>query len=54
MVELTLNQPAFLTPENAMLSVEPAHLANMLDVVGQLRNVSEQAKEWSSRIHDAI
>ena len=53
-VELTLNRPAFLVPANAMLSVELAHLANMLDATGQLRNVSEQAKEWSSRIHDAI
>lgn len=37
-----------------MLSVELAHLANMLEATGQLHNVSEQAKEWSSRIHDAI
>lgn len=37
-----------------MLSVELTHLANMLDATGQLHNVSEQAKEWSSRIHDAI
>jgi len=44
----------FLIPANAMLSVELTHLANMLDATGQLRNVSEQAKEWSSRIHDAI
>ena len=47
-------QSAFLTPANAMLSVELAHLANMLDATEQLRNVSEQAKQWSSRIHDAI
>ena len=53
-MKLTLNQPAFLTPANAMLSVELAHLANVLDATGQLHNVSEQAKEWSSRIHDAI
>ncbi|KAF8974386.1 Six-hairpin glycosidase-like protein [Flammula alnicola] len=45
---------AFLTPANAMLSVELTNLANMLDSVGQLRNVSQQAKQWSSRIHDAI
>lgn len=37
-----------------MLSVELTHLANMLDATGQLHNVSEQAKEWSSRIYDAI
>ena len=54
MIKLTLNQPAFLTPANAMLSVELAHLANMLAATGQLHNVSEQAKEWSTRIHDAI
>lgn len=45
---------AFLTPANAMLSVELTNLANLLDSVGQLRNVSQQAKEWSSRISDAI
>ena len=45
---------AFLTPANAMLSVELTNLANMLDSVGQLRNVSQQARTWSSRISDAI
>lgn len=37
-----------------MLSVELTNLANMLDSVGQLRNVSQQAKTWSARISDAI
>ncbi|PFH52869.1 glycoside hydrolase family 125 protein [Amanita thiersii Skay4041] len=45
---------AFLTPANAMLSVELNHLADILDDTKQLRNVSEQAREWSVRIHDAI
>jgi len=37
-----------------MLSVELKHLADVLDSVGILRNVSQQAKEWSARIHHAI
>jgi meiotically up-regulated gene 157 (Mug157) protein len=37
-----------------MLSVELKHLADVLDKVGGLRNVSQQAKEWSTRIHGAI
>jgi hypothetical protein len=45
---------AFLTPANAMLSVELTHLAAILDSAGELRNVSQQAKQWSSRIHNAI
>lgn len=50
----TIILPAFLTPANAMLSVELTHLADILDQTHQLRNVSQQAKEWSSRIHKAI
>jgi hypothetical protein len=45
---------AFLTPANAMLSVELSNLADILDAAGQASNISEQAREWSSRIHDAI
>ncbi|KDR83528.1 hypothetical protein GALMADRAFT_54994 [Galerina marginata CBS 339.88] len=45
---------AFLTPANAMLSVELTNLAQILDGVGQLRNVSQQAKQWSAKIQDAI
>jgi len=45
---------AFLTPANAMLSVELSHLAVILDSAGELRNASQQAKEWSARIHSAI
>lgn len=37
-----------------MLSVELTHLADMLEQTRQLSNVSQQAREWSSRIHDAI
>ena len=36
-----------------MLSVELAHLANILEATGH-HNFSEQAKGLSSRIHDAI
>jgi meiotically up-regulated gene 157 (Mug157) protein len=54
--ELTQLKPlsAFLTPANAMLSVELTNLAQLLDQTHQLRNVSQQAKKWSSRIHQAI
>lgn len=45
---------AFLTPANAMLSVELKHLANVLDTVGVLANVSSQAKEWGARIEKAV
>lgn len=37
-----------------MLSVELEHLSDVLDSVGVLKNVSSQAKEWSSRIRKAI
>jgi len=37
-----------------MLSVELTNLADMLDQTRQLPNVSQQAKEWSSRTHGAI
>ncbi|KAI0346760.1 hypothetical protein BDW22DRAFT_1480505 [Trametopsis cervina] len=45
---------AFLTPANAMLSVELGHLADILDSARQAKNISTLAKQWSSRIHDAI
>ncbi|KAL1680677.1 Six-hairpin glycosidase-like protein [Schizophyllum commune] len=45
---------SFLTPANAMLSVELVHLADLLDDAGQLANVSESALKWSSQIYDAI
>ncbi|THH17624.1 hypothetical protein EW146_g3227 [Bondarzewia mesenterica] len=45
---------AFLTPANAMLSVELSHLANMLDELGQLQNVSQLARDYSATIQDAI
>ena len=37
-----------------MLSVELNHLADVLDRVGGLQYVSQQAKEWSARIYHAI
>lgn len=46
--------PAFLTPANAMLSVELTHLADVLDSTRQLGNVSRLARQYSSRIEKAI
>ncbi|KAK7695703.1 hypothetical protein QCA50_000339 [Cerrena zonata] len=45
---------AFLTPANAMLSVELTHLAEVLDSTQQLRNVSQLARQYSLRIQNAI
>ncbi|KAF8592528.1 glycoside hydrolase family 125 protein [Ramaria rubella] len=45
---------AFLTPANAMLSVELTHLADVLDAVKQSQNVSTKARQLSKRISDAI
>lgn len=45
---------AFLTPANAMLSVELGHLADILDSAKQARNASSLARTWSARISDAI
>ncbi|KAK7470856.1 hypothetical protein VKT23_002272 [Stygiomarasmius scandens] len=45
---------AFLTPANAMLSVELSHLADILDAAGQGQNISQSAREWSSTIRSAI
>ncbi|KAF9055508.1 hypothetical protein BDZ89DRAFT_1088090 [Hymenopellis radicata] len=45
---------AFLTSGNAMMSVEMAHLADMLDQVGVTANLSSLARTWSTTIKDAI
>ncbi|KAJ7587014.1 Six-hairpin glycosidase-like protein [Mycena floridula] len=45
---------AFLTPANAMLSVELSNLADILDATHQAKNISTSARTWSKRIHDAI
>lgn len=45
---------AFLTPANAMLSVELGHLADILDSAKQTKNVSSLARTWSTRISDAV
>ncbi|KAJ6467644.1 Six-hairpin glycosidase-like protein [Mycena vitilis] len=51
---------AFLTPANAMLSVELAHLSDVLTASGQASNSAEaagfvdQANEWSKRVSDAV
>ncbi|KAF5369901.1 hypothetical protein D9758_001236 [Tetrapyrgos nigripes] len=52
--DLIISFTAFLTPANAMLSVELTHLADILDAAGQGQNISQSAREWSTRIHDAI
>ena len=46
--------PAFLTPANAMLSVELTNLAGILDSAKQAKNVSALARQYSARIKDAI
>ncbi|KAL6306634.1 Six-hairpin glycosidase-like protein [Sparassis latifolia] len=45
---------AYLTPANAMLTVELNYLADILDSVGQASNVSQLARHYSSVISDAI
>ncbi|KAI0751344.1 Six-hairpin glycosidase-like protein [Daedaleopsis nitida] len=45
---------AFLTPANAMLSVELTHLAEVLDATKQAQNVSKLAKQYSKTITNAI
>ncbi|KAJ7240134.1 hypothetical protein B0H12DRAFT_1135150 [Mycena haematopus] len=50
---------AFLTPANAMLSVELSHLATILTQSGQSKtaqgkNFTAQATTWSKRVSDAI
>lgn len=37
-----------------MLSVELTHLAEVLDAIGQMPDLSKEAKTWSSRLNDAI
>ncbi|KAJ7731770.1 Six-hairpin glycosidase-like protein [Mycena metata] len=50
---------AFLTPANAMLSVELAHLSDILTKSGQAKSgqgktFSAQATTWSKRVSDAV
>ncbi|KAJ7724819.1 hypothetical protein DFH07DRAFT_854556 [Mycena maculata] len=50
---------AFLTPANAMLSVELAHLSDILVASGQTKtsqgkNISEQATSWSKSVSAAV
>ncbi|KAF7375715.1 Glycoside hydrolase family 125 protein [Mycena sanguinolenta] len=55
-----LSTYAFLTPANAMLSVELAHLAAILTQSGQTKTSKEAkefaklASEWSKRVGDAV
>ena len=37
-----------------MLSVELGHLADMLDSLNVMPNISREMRDWSMRIHDAI
>lgn len=37
-----------------MLSVELGHLARVLDIVGQGRDISRNAKIWSKRTREAV
>ncbi|OBZ76201.1 hypothetical protein A0H81_03588 [Grifola frondosa] len=45
---------AFLTPANAMLSVELDNLADILDSAKQARNISQLARQYSSTIRNAV
>ncbi|KAH7887907.1 Six-hairpin glycosidase-like protein [Phlebopus sp. FC_14] len=45
---------AFLTPANAMLSVQLTNLANILDDAEVSPNLSAHAKQWSKTIEEAI
>ncbi|KIY49553.1 hypothetical protein FISHEDRAFT_65492 [Fistulina hepatica ATCC 64428] len=45
---------AFLVPANAMLTVELTYLADVLDEVGVLGNVSGMARQWSQNVYDVI
>ncbi|KAJ7110661.1 Six-hairpin glycosidase-like protein [Mycena epipterygia] len=50
---------AFLTPANAMLSVELGHLADILTASGQAKsgqgkNITAQAQVWGKRVSDAV
>ena len=49
-----LSLEAFLTPANAMLSVELTNLANILDATGKAHNISQLARHYSSTIEKAI
>jgi hypothetical protein len=49
-----LSFKAFLTPANAMLSVELTNLADILDAARQSKNVSDSARRLSSRIKHAV
>lgn len=46
--------PAFLTPANAMMSVELTNLANMLDDAKMFPNISSLARNYSARIEQAV
>lgn len=45
---------AYLVPANAMLAVELDHIAQMLEEQNTLQNVSAKAREYSSRIRQAV
>lgn len=45
---------AFLTPANAMLTVELGYLADILDDAGLASDVSQAAREYKANITDAI
>ncbi|KIM91009.1 glycoside hydrolase family 125 protein [Piloderma croceum F 1598] len=49
-----LSTYAFLTPANAMLSVELSFLADILETAGQSKNVSDLARKWSGTIKNAV
>lgn len=48
------DEPDFITPVNAMISVELGHLADTLDSINTLGNVSSLARQYSNSISSAI
>ncbi|KAK5991941.1 Meiotically up-regulated gene protein [Cladobotryum mycophilum] len=44
----------FITSDNAMMSVELANIADMLDKIGTQKNLSRQLRQFSRTIRDAV
>ncbi|KAK8109603.1 hypothetical protein PG999_007740 [Apiospora kogelbergensis] len=45
---------SFITSDNAMMSVELDHIADMLDATSQSRDLSKQARGYAATIRDAV
>lgn len=51
---LTRAPAGFITSDNAMMSVELDHIADMLDATSQSRDLSKQARGYAATIRDAV